>query len=68
MTTTKPTTLTIIAANPIARNRTDAKLLEAIKTDGSVSLRAVSLKAKMSVMAVMHVAKRLAERGLIQIN
>lgn len=68
MTITKPTTLTIIVDHPIARNQTDARLLEAIATDGSVSLRAVSLKAKMSVMAVMQVAKRLANRGLIQIN
>jgi len=48
--------------------QTEAKLMQAIQTDGTTSVWAVAQEAKMTVIGVMNLARRLANRGLIRIS
>lgn len=64
----KPMTFEVIRPVPLPSTGTEAKLMQAIETDGATSVRAVAQAAKMTVMGVMNLARRLANRGLIRIS
>jgi len=57
----------ILVPNAIGHNRCDARLLEAIAAIPGASIRQTAVRAKLSIMATMSCAERLAHSGVIQL-